>query len=176
MNNSPDNKQKDPKILHLSSRENSSDSEYRWLHVNIVFKVYGACDKIACSGLTEPWKKTTLYEVENSEAIDKFYETRVMKFEPIPNTDLSTLVESYVDPEHDIRHLKRVGWSYNDNYLNYIEKFDVFWFREYVEDNPVSRGALQLLQGLKEGKGNASRFVPFSTLSRSISALHTFWD
>lgn len=170
------NEQKDPKILHISSRENSSDSEYRWLHVNIIFRVYDKLDKIVCSGLAETWKQTTIYEVESPSVIDKFYETRVMKFEPIPDTDLSKLVESYVDPEYDIAPYKKMGWAYNDNYLNYIEKFDVFCFRDYVEDNVVTRGALQLLQELKEGKNSTSRFVPFSTLSRSISALHAFWD
>jgi len=168
--------QKDPEILHISSRENSSDSEYKWLYVNIVFKVYDEFDKIVCSGLTETWKQTTIYEVESPSVIDKFYETRVMEFKPVPGTDLSEFVESYVNPEHDITPHKKVGWAYNDNYLNYIEKFDVFWFRDYVEDNAVTRGALQLLQGLKEQKDNPSRFVSFSTLSRSISALHTFWD
>lgn len=171
-----DYEQKDPKILHISSRENSSDSEYRWLYVNIVFKVYDEFDKIVCSGLAETWKQTTIYEVESPSVIDKFYETRVMKFEPIPGTDLSKLVESYVDPEHDIAPYKKMGWAYNDNYLNYVEKFNVFCFRDYVEDNAVTRGALQLLQELKEGKDSTSRFVPFSTLSRSISALHAFWD
>ena len=168
--------QKDPEILHISSRENSSDSEYKWLYVNIVFKVYDELDKIVCSGLTETWKQTTIYEVESPSVIDKFYETRVMEFKPIPGTDLSELVESYVDPKHDIKHLKKTGWAYNDNYLNYVEKFDVFCFKDYVEDNLVTRGALQLLRELKEGKDSGSRFVPFSTLSRSISTLHAFWD
>ena len=99
-----------------------------------------------------------------------------MEFKPIPGTDLSEFVESYVNPEHDITPHKKVGWAYNDNYLNYVEKFDVFYFKDYVEDNAVTRGALQLLRELKEGKDSGSRFVPFSTLSRSISALHAFWD
>jgi hypothetical protein len=170
------NEEKDLEILHISHRKSEPDNDYEWLYVNVVFKIYDETSRSVCFGRVDPWKQSFLYEVEEPSIIDKFYESRTMKFEPIPGTELSKLVEESVDPQYDIRPYKRRGWMYNDSYLQHVKQFDVFCFKEYVEDNLVTRAALQMLQDLKDTGESASRFVPFSTLSRCLETLHTFWD
>jgi hypothetical protein len=166
----------DPKILHLSYRESPPDSEYKWLYVNVVFEVDNEHDVAVCDGYSEEWSRSFLYEVENPEKIHRHFLHCKHKFKPIEGTELSEL-ETIYDPEYDISDKKRSGWSYNQfNILVKAKKPGVYFFREYVEDNAITRGALQLLEELKDKGRNGSRFVPFSTLSRSLLVLNTFWD
>jgi hypothetical protein len=164
-------------ILHISSRESSADSEYSWLRVNLVFRVTDDHDILACKARSEEWSKTTIYEVEDPEQIHNHFLHTQHKFEKIPGSDLSKLISFSTDPEYDISDRKRSGWAFNSFYvLQYIDKFDVFVYRDYVEDNSVTRAALSMLEDLKETGTSTSRFVPFSTLTRCIDTLNNFWD
>ena len=166
-----------PQILHLSARESRPDNEYRWLYVNIVFRVTDEHDTIACQGRADEWVKTLIYEVDDPSEIDNHYLNTKHSFEEIPGTSLSKLVSACTDPEYDISSKMRSGLSMNHhNTLRYIEKFNVFVFRDYVEDNFVTRAALSMLEDVKNGKQTTSRFVPFSTFIRCVDTLHTFWD
>jgi hypothetical protein len=166
-----------PQILHLSYRESKPDSEYKWLYVNLVFRVTDEFDIIACKGKAEEWSKTTLYEVEDAEKIHNHYLHTRMKFEDVENSEHKVLRSFITEPEFDISDRKRTGLALNPFYvLQYIEKFDVFTYKEYVEDNFVTRAALSMLTDLEGGKPTNSRFVPFSTLTRCIDTLNTFWD
>ncbi|MGA1048317.1 MAG: hypothetical protein ACO3UU_09915 [Minisyncoccia bacterium] len=150
----------DPEILHISAREAPKDSEYRWLEVNIVFKVYAEDDTAVCEGYSDEWSHSRIYEVESPKQIDEYY----------LNTFNIDLLSIGSDKE-------RKGWSYNHFcFLQRTKKPGVYRYREFVEDNAVTRAALQLLQELKDKGENTSRFVPFSTLSRSLLVLNTFWD
>lgn len=167
----------DPEILHLSYKESPPDSEYKWLRVHVVIRVYDEYDLIVCDGYSEEWSKSYLYEVDDPEEIDLHFLHCKHKFEPIEGSDLSKLVTIVTDPKYDISNKKRSGWSLNPfSFLKKARKPGVYFYTEYVEDNPVTRGALQLLEELKDKKENTSRFVPFSTISRSLLALNTFWD
>jgi hypothetical protein len=167
----------DPEILHISAREAPKDSEYRWLEVNIVFKVYAEDDTAVCEGYSDEWSRSRIYEVESPKQIDEYYLNTTHKFEEIEGTELSKLVSVCTDPKYDISDKERKGWSYNHFcILQRTKKPGVYRYREFVEDNAVTRAALQLLQELKDKGENTSRFVPFSTLSRSLLVLNTFWD
>lgn len=170
--------EQNPQILHISYRENPSDSEYRWLKVNIVFRVFDEHEKIRCDLDSSDYVKTYLYEVENPEKITlHFAHTEMEWLETEGKGDLLQLKAFVTDPEHDISHLKRGGWQINPHqFLRKIEKFNVYRYNDYIEDNPVTRGALELLENLKENGSNGSRFVSFSTLIRSLMALDLFWD
>jgi hypothetical protein len=168
---------KDPEILHLSFRESDPDNECPWLYVNVVFRVFEEHDIMSCKTHSEDWVRSVLFEVDDPKAIDLYYLNTKFKFEPIENSELSRLDRFIVDPEYDISHLKRSGWESNPyNFLQYKEKFDVFVFREYVEDNEITRSALKILNDLKQGEKVSKRFVAFSTLIRTLSTLNTFWD
>lgn len=169
--------EQDPQILHLSYRESTSDSEYKWLRVNIVFKVLDEHDKIVCDAESSEWTKTSLWEVEDPEKIYlHFLNTRMKWSEPDEN-GTTTLEKWITEPEYDISDKKRNGWESNfDQLLTKIDKFDVYRYHDYVEDNPATRGALKMLEDLKQEGKNTSRFVDFSMLIRSLRVLNTFWD
>jgi hypothetical protein len=165
------------KILHLSYRESAFDNEYKWLYVNLVFKVTDEYDIIVCNSRAEEWSKTAIYEVEDTKQIDEHFLHIKHTFKKIEGSDLSELVSVCTDPKYDISDKQRRGFALNSfHILNYIEKFDVFVYKDYVEDNPVTRAALSMLEGLKNGESPGSRFVSFSTFIRCIDTLNTFWD
>ena len=166
-----------PQILHLSYRESGSDSEYKWLRVNVVFKVFDEHEKIRCDAEASDWIKTSLWEVDNPEKITLHFSHTDIKWSTGDGKKYSTLKEWITDPEYDISNTKRMGWQTNfDQFLTKIEKFDVYRYHDYVEDNPATRGALQMLEDLKQDGKNTSRFVDFSLLIRSLKVLNTFWD
>lgn len=169
--------EQDPQILHLSYRECRPDSEYKWLKVNVVFRVFDEHDINVCDGEASEHTKTYLWEVDDPEKIHlHFAHTRMLWSEGDEN-GFSRLTEWVTEPEHDISDTKREGWQSNFNRLLIkIEKFNVYRYYDYVEDNPVTRGALQLLEDLKRDGKNGSRFVPSSTLLRSLRVLNIFWD
>lgn len=169
--------EQNPQILHLSYRESPSDSEYKWLKVNVVFRVFDEYEKGNCDADASDWTRTYLWEVEDPETIHLHFVNTKMEWSEADEKGLTTLRDFVTDPQYDISHLKRSGWQTNfDQLLTKIEKFDVYRYYDYVEDNPVTRGALKLLEELKENGSNGSRFVPFSTLIRSLRVLHFFWD
>lgn len=167
----------DPQILHLSYRENREDAEYRWLRVNIVFRVFDEHDRAVCDAESSEWTRTYLWEVDEPEKITlHFANTRIKWSEPDENGN-SALEKWITEPEYDISHTKREGWQSNfDSLLRKVEKFDVYRYSDYVEDNPATRGALAMLENLKEDGTTTSRFVPFSTLIRCLRVLNVFWD
>ena len=166
-----------PQILHLSARESKPDNEYKWLYVNLVFKVADEYDVISCQTRVKEWSKTTIYEVDDEEDIHNHYLHTSTTFQKVEGDNFSRLVSFNTDPKYDISDKKRTGLALNPfNMLQYIEKFDVFVFREYVEDNVVTRAALSLLENVKENAELTSRFVPFSTFIRCVDTLFNFWD
>jgi len=165
------------KILHLSYREAPPDNEYRWLRVNLVFRVFDEHDASVCESRAEEWSKNLFYEVEDPEEIHNHFLHTKHKFEKIEGSDLSKLVSVCTDPKFDISNKKRSGLSLNPFYtLQYIKKFNVFVYRDFVEDNPVTKAALCMLETLRNGGKVSSRFVSISTLIRCIDTLNTFWD
>jgi hypothetical protein len=173
---------KEFEILHFSARFNDYDEDRiaRWSRVNIVFRAFQNEDKsIYAKSMAmanaEDWCKATVYS--DPKLVDQFFlETRV-KFVKIPGSNLSKLVRAS-HPTIDLESLKTSGWTMNnDCYLSYIEKFDVFVFRDYIEDNEITRATLNILEGMKnEQHVNTSRFTDYSLFQRCLSTLHLFWD
>ena len=169
--------EQNPQILHLSYRESPSDSEYKWLKVNVVFRVFDEHDRMRCDAEASDWTKTYLWEVGDPEAIRLHFVNTKMEWTETGKEGPARLKGFVTDPQYDISRLKRSGWQTNfDQFLTKIEKFDAYRYYDYVEDNSVTRGALNLLEELKENGTNGSRFVTFSTLIRSLRVLNLFWD
>jgi hypothetical protein len=167
----------DFKILHISYKQSSPEDEYNWLRVNLVFRVVDEYDLIVCKSMSEEWSKASLYEVDDPVQIHNHFLHTGHEFKKIENTELSRLISFSTDPEYDISDKHRVGFSLNPNYiLQYIEKFNVFVYRDFVEDNPVTRATLSMLEDLKNTGKSTSRFVSFSIFTRCITTLNTFWD
>ena len=166
-----------PKILHLSARESSSKSEFKWLKVNIVFKVFEEHDIATCDSESSEYVTQTLWEVDDPEMItNHFMHTRI-KWSEADEKGYKWIEDWITDPKYDISSKKRKGWQSNPRQmLTKIDKFNVYRYHDYVEDNSITRGALALLEQIKDGHDSSSRFAIFSTLIRCIRVLDTFWD
>lgn len=60
-------------------------------------------------------------------------------------------------------------------FLIYIEKFDVFQFREYLQYNPATEGILKFIDELKTGC-NYGITANYSQFYSCLKALEGFWD
>lgn len=166
-------------ILHLSYRESDPDSEYKWLKVNIVFKVTDELNGQLCDNYSSAWTKTFIWEVDDPARIDQYFLHTRMEWEDDDDLEKGhkKLAGFRTDPQYDISYTKKHGWSINNfEFLKKIEKFNVYRFHDYIEDNSITRSALLMLEGLKNGEDTGSRFVSFSTLTRCLMVLHLFWD
>lgn len=59
--------------------------------------------------------------------------------------------------------------------LEYKERFNVYVFREIVEDCEVTRGAIREIRRVREGELE-SRFTEASRIRRCLMTLNMFWD
>ena len=95
------------------------------------------------------------------------------------------------DPEKYEQWVMRESWDLKDRYegygrawvpqdvpWRYLEKFDTFWFREWVADCGVTRAAIAELEYYKEHGTLASehRSTHEYTVLRYLRCLESFWD
>jgi hypothetical protein len=72
---------------------------------------------------------------------------------------------------------KRV-WTYDDPLWHHIEKFNVFWFREWVADCSVTRAALQELR-LYQTEGSVRsvyRTTDEEIVLKHLETIQSYWD
>jgi hypothetical protein len=95
------------------------------------------------------------------------------------------------DPERYEAWLMRESWNFRNKYdgygkawvhgeptWQYIEKFDCFWFREWIADSFVTRAVLSELQHYKDYGHLPSvyRTVESSIVLSHLRTLHEYWD
>jgi hypothetical protein len=70
------------------------------------------------------------------------------------------------------------AWTHEDPTWRYIEKFDCFWFREWVADCTVTRAIVSELAYYKEhGKlPSVYRSVEDGIILSHLRTLHSYWD
>lgn len=70
------------------------------------------------------------------------------------------------------------AWTHNDPPWRYVEKFDVFWFREWISDCPVTRAVIFELEYYREhGKlPSVYRSVDEGIILSHMRTLHSYWD
>jgi hypothetical protein len=70
------------------------------------------------------------------------------------------------------------AWTHHDMLWQYIEKFDVFWFREWIADCAVTRAVISELEYYKEhGKlPTVYRSVDSCIILSHLRTLHGYWD
>jgi hypothetical protein len=73
---------------------------------------------------------------------------------------------------------KPMVWTYDDPLWHHIEKFDVFWFREWVADSPVTRAALQELRlyQIDGSTGSVYRSAEEEIVLKHLETLNSYWD
>jgi hypothetical protein len=72
---------------------------------------------------------------------------------------------------------KRV-WTYDDPLWHHIEKFNVFWFREWAADCTVTRAALQELR-LYQTEGSVKsiyRATDEEIVLKHLETIQSYWD
>ena len=69
-------------------------------------------------------------------------------------------------------------YTLNDKKWRYIEKFDVFWLREWIVDSPVTRAILKELEVFQKTSKLPSvyRATDSSILYQYFSILNQLWD
>jgi hypothetical protein len=70
------------------------------------------------------------------------------------------------------------AWTHQDPVWQYIEKFNVFWFREWIADCPVTRAIVADLEYYKDyGKlPSVYRSVDEGIILKHMRTLHSYWD
>jgi hypothetical protein len=70
------------------------------------------------------------------------------------------------------------AWTHNDQTWQHIEKFDVFWFREWVADCAVTRAVISELEYYKEHRKlpTVYRSVDSCIILSHLRTLHSYWD
>jgi hypothetical protein len=70
------------------------------------------------------------------------------------------------------------AWTHQDPVWQYIEKFDTFWFREWIADCPVTRAIVADLKYYKEhGKlPTVYRSVDEGIILQHLRTLQSYWD
>ncbi len=70
------------------------------------------------------------------------------------------------------------AWIHEDTPWRYIEKFDIFWFREWIADSTVTRAIIAELQYYKDHGSLPSvyRTVESSIILSHLRTLHEYWD
>ena len=70
------------------------------------------------------------------------------------------------------------AWISNDPPWRYIEKFDCFWFREWISDCAVTRAIISELEHYKEhGKlPSVYRSIEAGIILTHLRTLQTYWD
>ena len=175
-------------ILHLSFRKKLSESMYggpvNYYCGNIVFR------------LTDPdaINRMKYYMEENEELrvapdlelMEKYYEDLHFVFGDPKELDEEYNGEKYTpldirnkngikDEDVFIRAYRRNMAPLHD-FIQYHEKFDVYSMREYFQDTPVTRGIMQYLQDMKDGKPNPSRTVYHEQFINTLENLCWWWD
>ena len=87
------------------------------------------------------------------------------------------MLADFINQANNQPQPKRV-WTYDDPLWHHIEKFNVFWFREWVADCTVTRAALQELR-LYQTEGSVRS--PYRTTDEEIvlkhlETLQSYWD
>jgi len=85
----------------------------------------------------------------------------------------------YIHSFHGRQNAKpKFTWTYADPFLVYLEKFDTFWYRDYIADCAVTRAVLSELSHFKDTQSlkDTYRFTEGSIILRHIETLHKYWD
>ena len=154
-----------PQILKISVKEPKKiDPEgIKYFFVKVVIKVEDEQDIQSCEMHVGEFCKNIMYCVDDPEDITRYYIDKVIEGK-VGDFEKDTIKRGYTLNPHQILHKKKKNPG-------------VYYYKEAVEDNEVTRAAIALLQRIKnDPSSNISRFVSISTILRALSCLDIFWD
>jgi hypothetical protein len=154
-------------ITHHSYRfkATSKDNKYgQWDYIvyNVVFAAYDPNFKNMCLDLSSDWKRVLV--AKDKEKAERYFDG--LEFENGNIVNKNGL-------ERDKVFMK--AWEHQLPHLVYHEKFDVFQLRDYIQDNPATRGIIAYIEDLKNGI-SYGHFVPYSSLYSCVYNLQYWWD
>lgn len=175
-------------ILDLSWRAFSSgggqlneEGFWRWpavpyLIVNCVFRCDPGYYRDKALGRSKDYRQVIVTgspEEEEAAFVARFDE-HVAATEKDPELDP---LGEWVDWANKQPEKQRV-WTYDDPLWHYIEKFDVFHFREWVSDCPVTRAALQELRlyQIDGDTGSVYRSTEEEIVLKHLETISSYWD
>lgn len=149
------------KILHLSARHKQTD-KIPYIIFNIIFKVLPTDEPY-------PWLKN---------CVESAVEDSCKIFGHLTKEDFDLWCDSSSKFNHKKVEVYVMNGMVNPlhEFIQYIPKFDCYQFREYFDDTPATRGLIQHLMDMKEGKPNRSRATAACQFTRTLTALTNFWD
>ena len=70
------------------------------------------------------------------------------------------------------------AWTHHDPAWQYIEKFDTFWFREWIADCKVTRAIIQELEFYQDNGRTPSvyRTIDEGIILQHLRTLQNYWD
>jgi hypothetical protein len=70
------------------------------------------------------------------------------------------------------------AWTHQDPVWEYIEKFDTFWFREWIADCKVTRAIIQELEFYRDNGRTPSvyRTIDEGIILQHLRTLQRYWD
>jgi hypothetical protein len=175
---------KEIEILHLSARPNfkggSGFQKYNgnlfdspYVSVNVVFRCHDEYAKQWAKKESEEYRK--LFVTKSPELAEKYYSGLTTRFlKPEGDQLFGKMVFENSD---NIKHSDVYFEAYEHNaytMLQYIEKFDVYTYKEHIEWGPAVSGLLQELENIRNGC-STSMNSDSGNFSRVIKALDLFW-
>jgi hypothetical protein len=154
-----------PQILKISVKEPKSPDPdgVKYFFVKVIFKVEDKQDIQSCETYVDEYCKNIMYCVDNPENITKYYVDKVLG-DKVEDLEKEIIKRGYTLNPYQILHKKK-------------KKPGVYYYKEAVEDNEITRAAITFLKRIKNNpSSNNSRFVPISTILRTLNCLDIFWD
>lgn len=176
-------------IIHLSFRkklsENMCGGPVNYYVGNIVFRL---TDESAISRMKYIMEKNEKLRVAPDEdKLNKYFEDLHFVFsDDDEEHEVDGKVDTYrpldIVNKHGITNEEVFIYAHRRNmaplhdFVQYNEKFDCYRMHEYFQDTPVSRGIIQYLQDMKDGKPNPSRNVYHEQFINTLENLCWWWD
>ena len=149
-------------ITHLSARH-LRDIDKPFIFINIIFK------------LEQPDDIYLFMSKSHMDPIISEY-TKVFGFKTIQD------FEAWMNSSSKVKVEKTELYVWNDyvnplhGFITYIPKFDCYQMKEFYDDSPATRGIIQCLQDIKDGKPSRVRTTTACHFMRLLNALSNFWD
>ena len=157
-------------ILHLSFRKKLSPDTFggpvEYYLGNIVFRLTDEYTKNRMDSYLKEYEPVRM--AESQEALTEYYESAANNFRDF-FSDKDRPPSPYISGY-------RLNMSPLNNFVEYIEKFDCYYMREYYQDTPVVRGIIEYLTYMKDGGKNTTRNCYSEQFLSTLENLCWWWD
>jgi hypothetical protein len=158
-------------IRDLSYRLKTSRDNTPYLIVNCVFQCEPGYYHAKAMARSQEYREVVVTGSPEEEKAE--WDARLAEEE---RDEEGAWLEKWVEKANNLE-FKKV-WTYDDPIFTYIEKFDVFWFREWVATCPITRSALQELRDYQtSGKiSSIYRTTDEEIVLKHLETIRSYWD